>query len=99
MWWDRPAPTMTTLCNGIGNGRFGHPEQDRAITLREAALLQTFPKTYEFWDPAEKINRKAVTRLIGNAVPPALARALGRALLEHVHAYGASRKAPRRGGA
>ncbi|MDF3069424.1 MAG: DNA-cytosine methyltransferase [Polyangiaceae bacterium] len=99
MWWDRPAPTMTTLCNGIGNGRFGHPEQDRAISLREAALLQTFPRTYEFWDPAKPIKRKAVTRLIGNAVPPALARALGLALLEHVNAHRVTSRPTRRGGA
>jgi DNA (cytosine-5)-methyltransferase 1 len=88
MWWDKPAPTMTTLCNGIGNGRFGHPEQDRAITLREAAVLQSFPKAYDFWPRGEKLNAKAIARLIGNAVPPALARALGAALLEHVRPYG-----------
>jgi DNA (cytosine-5)-methyltransferase 1 len=84
MWWDRPAPTMTTLCNGIGNGRFGHPEQDRAITLREAALLQTFPHEYEFWPPEAKLKSKAIARMIGNAVPPELACALGGALLEQV---------------
>lgn len=84
MWWDRPAPTMTTLCTGIGNGRFGHPEQDRAITLREAALFQSFPRTYEFWPRGQKLNRKAVGRMIGNAVPPKLARALGEALVAHV---------------
>jgi len=84
MWWDRPAPTMTTLCTGLGNGRFGHPEQDRAITLREAALLQSFPRAYEFWPPEETLNRKAVGRMIGNAVPPRLARALGEALVSHL---------------
>ncbi|HPD17381.1 MAG TPA: DNA cytosine methyltransferase [Planctomycetota bacterium] len=84
MWWDRPAPTMTTLCTGIGNGRFGHPEQDRSITLREAALFQTFPRDYRFWPPDQKVNRKAVGRMIGNAVPPKLARELGRALMEHI---------------
>ena len=84
MWWDQPSPTMTTLCTGIGNGRFGHPEQDRSITLREAALFQTFPRSYEFWPRDEKVNRKAVGRMIGNAVPPRLARALGRAILRHV---------------
>ena len=84
MRWDEPAPTMTTLCNGIGNGRFGHPEQDRAISLREAALLQTFPEGYDFWPRGEKVNAKAVARMIGNAVPPRLARALGDALLDHV---------------
>ncbi len=87
MWWDKPAPTMTTLCNGIGNGRFGHPEQDRAITLREAALLQTFPRQYAFWPSDQKLNRKAVARMIGNAVPPELARALGVELLKHVAAF------------
>jgi DNA (cytosine-5)-methyltransferase 1 len=92
MWWDKPAPTMTTLCNGIGNGRFGHPEQDRAITLREAALLQTFPRHYEFWPRGEKLNGKAVARMIGNAVPPQLARALGRAILAHVQDYEANGK-------
>jgi DNA (cytosine-5)-methyltransferase 1 len=75
---------MTTLCNGIGNGRFGHPEQDRAITLREAALLQTFPHEYEFWPPEAKLKSKAIARMIGNAVPPELACALGGALLEQV---------------
>lgn len=84
MWWDKPAPTMTTLCTGIGNGRFGHPEQDRSITLREAALLQSFPKGYEFWPPDGKLNRRAIGRLIGNAVPPKLAQALGEAILDHV---------------
>lgn len=84
MWWDKPAPTMTTLCNGIGNGRFGHPDQDRAITLREAALLQTFPADYEFWPSDVKLNCKAIARMIGNAVPPELAHALGDALIDHV---------------
>lgn len=87
MWWDRPAPTMTTLCNGIGNGRFGHPVQNRAITLREAALLQTFPGSYEFWPPGEPVHVKAVARLIGNAVPPALGFALGEALIAHASAF------------
>lgn len=53
MVWDEPAPTMTTLCTGIGNGRFGHPTQNRAISVREAALFQTFPLTYQFF-PNEK---------------------------------------------
>lgn len=88
MWWDRPAPTMTTLCNGIGNGRFGHPDQDRAITLREAALLQSFPRDYDFWPSEETVSAKAVGRFIGNAVPPILARALGRALVAHVKEVG-----------
>ncbi len=92
MWWDKPGPTMTTLCNGIGNGRFGHPDQDRAISLREAALLQTFPKRYAFWPAGHKINAKAVARMIGNAVPPRLARELGRALVDHVGSVEARRR-------
>ena len=87
MWWQQPAPTMTTLCTGIGNGRFGHPEQDRSITLREAALFQSFPRSYEFWPSERRINRSAVSRMIGNAVPPKLAKALGDALMEHVAEY------------
>jgi len=88
MWWDRPAPTMTTLCTGLGNGRFGHPEQDRSITLREAALLQSVPLGYEFWPSDKTVNHKAVGRMIGNAVPPMLAKALGQAIIKHVEGCG-----------
>ena len=84
MWWDKPAPTMTTHCTGIGNGRFGHPEQDRAITLREAMLFQSFPKSYEFCSKGEIPNRTSIQRMIGNAVPPKLAKALGSAIVRHV---------------
>ena len=76
MWWDKPAPTMTTHCTGIGNGRFGHPEQDRTITLREAALFQSFPKNYEFFPDEMELSRGAVERMIGNAIPPLLAEVL-----------------------
>lgn len=74
MSWDKPAPTMTTLCTGYGNGRFGHPEQDRAISLREAAIFQTFPEDYQF---AEHINKTAISRMIGNAVPVRLGEVVG----------------------
>lgn len=87
MWWDKPSPTMTTLCTGIGNGRFGHPTQDRAITLREAALFQSFPKSYEFWPPSKKLNKGAISRMIGNAVPPKLAKVIGQAIIQHVREY------------
>ena len=80
MRWDAPAPTITTQCNGFGNGRFGHPEQDRAISLREAALLQTFPRGYEFFDPTQRWFVSATARWIGNAVPVALARAVARSV-------------------
>ena len=76
MWWDRVAPTLTGRCNSLSNGRFGHPEQDRAISLREAAALQTFPDDYEFTGAKNKI-----ARWIGNAVPVSFAEALGEAAL------------------
>ncbi len=80
MDWDAPAPTITTQCNGFGNGRFGHPEQDRAISLREAALLQTFPPGYEFFKLDERWHISAAARCIGNAVPVSLARAVARSV-------------------
>ena len=73
MWWNRPASTITTKFYSISNGRFGHPEEDRALSLREGATLQTFPKNYVF-----KTNSIAATaKLIGNAVPCEYARRLG----------------------
>jgi DNA (cytosine-5)-methyltransferase 1 len=84
MRWDRPSPTMTTQCFGYGNGRFGHPEQNRAISLREAALLQTFPKSYRFVEPGKRVHFKSVGRMIGNAVPVSLGKVIGRSLIKHV---------------
>jgi DNA (cytosine-5)-methyltransferase 1 len=81
MAWDDLAPTVTTQCFGYGNGRFGHPEQDRAISLREAALLQTFPADYEFTPPDEVPRFTHVGRHIGNAVPVALAKAIGASII------------------
>jgi DNA (cytosine-5)-methyltransferase 1 len=71
---------MTTQCYGYGNGRFGHPEQDRAITLREAALLQSFPSNYSFLPDNEALNISEVGRWIGNAVPVGLAQAIGKCI-------------------
>lgn len=84
MEWDRPAPTMTTQCYGFGNGRFGHPDQDRAITLREAAILQSFPKSYKFIEKKEQVNFKVLGRLIGNAVPVDLSKAIAQSLKFHI---------------
>jgi DNA (cytosine-5)-methyltransferase 1 len=84
MEWERPSPTITTQCFGFGNGRFGHPEQDRAISLREAALLQTFPADYEFVDPNESIVFDRVGRLIGNAVPVELGKIVAQSILRHL---------------
>lgn len=81
MEWDKPAPTMTTLCYGYGNGRFGHPEQHRAISLREASLLQTFPMDYQFVPHGQSVNMKEVGRMIGNAVPVRLGEIIGLSFL------------------
>ena len=72
---DRPAPALTTRCISLSNGRYGHPEQDRAISVREAAAIQTFPNEFEFLG---SLHSQATQ--IGNAVPVALARVFG----EHI---------------
>lgn len=87
MEWDSPAPTMTTQCYGFGNGRFGHPEQDRAISLREAAMIQSFPKDYAFVPPGTRINFSTLGRMIGNAVPVLLGEFIGEILVRHVEAF------------
>ena len=76
MAWDEPAPTITARFDSFSRGRFGHPEQDRSITLREGARLQGFPDSFEFIG-----TKVSVARQIGNAVPPPLARAVGEALV------------------
>lgn len=82
MEWDKPSPTMTTQCYGFGNGRFGHPDQDRAISLREAALLQSFPRNYRFLKHGDPVSFTELGRWIGNAVPVKLAEAIGLAIGE-----------------
>jgi len=72
MSWDRPAPTITSGCTNPSKGRFLHPSEHRAITLREAALLQAFPRRYRFDNTAGK---EAIAAMIGNALPPPLVRA------------------------
>lgn len=84
MVWDEPAPTITTQFYNFGTGRFGHPEQDRAISLREGALLQTFPPSYQFIDGEERASFEQVARHIGNAVPVRLGVIIGRSILKHV---------------
>lgn len=84
MEWDKPSPTITTQFFGFGNGRFGHPVQNRALSLREGALLQTFPRTYEFAQDVSRIRMKTVGRLIGNAVPVRLGQIIGESLVSHV---------------
>lgn len=67
MAWDKVAPTITSGCTNPSKGRFLHPEENRAITLREAALIQTFPKKYSF---NTDISKGKISELIGNALPP-----------------------------
>lgn len=76
MYWGKPAPTITTRFNSLSNGRFGHPEEDRAISLREGALLQTFPRDYQFSG-----SMGTIAKHIGNAVPVDLAEIFGRHFL------------------
>jgi DNA (cytosine-5)-methyltransferase 1 len=84
MEWDKPSPTITTLAHNFGAGRFGHPEQHRPISLREAAVLQGFDRDYAFVADDADVNFSRLGRLIGNAVPPPLGRAVGRQFVEHV---------------
>jgi len=84
MEWNKPAPTMTTQCYGFGNGRFGHPKQDRAISLREAAILQSFPRNYAFVPKDGEVSFKILGRLIGNAVPVDLGRAIAKSINKHL---------------
>jgi len=88
MSWAAPSPTITTQFFGFGNGRFGHPEQDRALSLREGALLQGFPRDYQFVPPGEPVQFKKVGRLIGNAVPVNLAGAIARTVRQHIESFG-----------
>ncbi len=84
MVWEEPAPTMTTLCTGIGNGRFGHPMQNRAISAREAALFQTFPITYKFFPNEQEVSLTKASRYIGNAVPPRLGEVIAESIMSHI---------------
>lgn len=79
LWWDQPSPTITTKFFSISNGRFVHPEEDRALSLREGATLQSFPKTYIF----KASSRDKIARLIGNAVPPRYAEQIGLAIINN----------------
>lgn len=81
MHWDKPAPTITGGCINPSKGRFLHPEKDRAITLREAAMLQGFPKSYQF-DMSR--GRYPTAQMIGNAFPPRFAQMHAIALLQAI---------------
>ena len=85
MEWDALAPTITTQSFGYGNGRFGHPEQDRAISLREAAMLQTFPQSYQVLEAGQRVIFSVLGRLIGNAVPVRIGEVVAESLLHHLN--------------
>ena len=82
MFWDKPSPTITTKFFSISNGRFAHPEENRAISLREGAVLQSFPKDYIF----KTTSIANTARMIGNAVPPKYAEAIGLAIVNSKNA-------------
>jgi DNA (cytosine-5)-methyltransferase 1 len=103
MVWDEPAPTLTTQFYGFGSGRFGHPEQDRAISLREGAILQGFPKSYSFVPNGAPVHFRILGRMIGNAVPVTLGKVIGQSIAAHLgmktekpKEKGAARDAPRK---
>lgn len=79
MSWDKPSPTITTKFFSISNGRFAHPEENRAISLREGATLQTFPKTYKFIGTSTA----AIAKMVGNAVPPLYAKQIGEIIIKN----------------
>jgi len=77
--WNKPAPTITTRFVHTSTGRYSHPEQDRALSLREGATLQSFPLSYKFYSTSQGV----IATMIGNAVPPKLAEAIGRSIKKH----------------
>src|SRR5207244_5287069 len=91
LWWDRPALTIRTEFFKPEKGRYIHPSADRAITVREAARLQSFPDTFIF-PPGQSM--VSVAKQVGNAVPPKLAQALARAIHEHLWEHGRSAQPP-----
>jgi DNA (cytosine-5)-methyltransferase 1 len=92
MAWDAPSPTITGGCFNPSKGRFLHPRENRAITLREAALLQTFPGQYRF---PVKAGKEAVALMIGNALPPAFTKRHAAQIKKSLKAAGRVRHAAR----
>lgn len=87
MEWNKPSPTITTQFFSFGTGRFGHPEQDRAISIREGAILQTFPRKYKFIPSTTPVGLKRLGRYIGNAVPVRLGEIIGKSIIKHFEEY------------
>ncbi|MFZ2970545.1 MAG: DNA (cytosine-5-)-methyltransferase [Minisyncoccia bacterium] len=84
MGWDGVSPTITTQFFNYGSGRFGHPTQNRALSLREGALLQTFPQNYDF---GKVKSMTTIARHIGNSVPPVLGEVIGKTIKKHLNEY------------
>ena len=84
MTWEQIGPTITTQFYNYGTGRYGHPEQDRALSLREGALLQTFPPEYNFINPDANFVFSDIARHIGNAVPVRLGEIIGITIQNHI---------------
>ena len=87
MTWEQIGPTITTQFYSYGTGRYGHPEQDRALSLREGALLQTFPRDYNFINPDVPFVFGDIARHIGNAVPVRLGEVIGISIREHLEEH------------
>jgi DNA (cytosine-5)-methyltransferase 1 len=87
MSWDEPSSTITTQFYNYGTGRFGHPTQNRALTIREAAILQTFPEDYKFYEREKDVVIKRFGVFIGNAVPVELGVVIGRSILNHLEEH------------
>lgn len=92
MSWDEPSPTITTQFYNFGTGRFGHPTQDRPLTIREGALLQTFPANYKFLDKDTEFSIKRLGIHIGNAVPVDLGFVIGKSIQKHLRDYHGKQK-------
>lgn len=88
--WSEPARTITKFCYHVGSGMFAHPTEDRAITMREAARLQTFPDSFRFCSD----NIRTLSSLIGSAVPPLLAYRLAQSICRYLDALQFSELAP-----
>lgn len=84
MSWDDVSPTLTTQFFIYGTGRYGHPQQDRPISLREGAMLQSFPQRYKFVKDNDQVLTSRLARQIGNAVPPKLGEHIGHTILNHL---------------
>jgi DNA (cytosine-5)-methyltransferase 1 len=86
--WDLPSPTLLTQFYNVGVGRYTHPDQHRGLSLREGARIQTFPDSFRFVEHDSEITFESIGKLIGNAVPVLLARAIGEAVFEYCKTVG-----------